>query len=77
MATQNTQEVYPVRIVFSGTSDVVIELVPDNDKANAKLAAYFLAHSAKIIVALTQTDANRGGAGTAAGPYNCLKLTLS
>lgn len=77
MATQNTQEVYPVRLVFSGTGDIVLTLVPENDKANSKLASYFTAHGAKVSVAFTQVDANRGGAGTSSGPYNCLVVTPS
>lgn len=77
MAAQNISEIYPVELVFSGTADVNVELRPMNDKANAKLASYFTAHGAKTTVAFTQTDANRGGAGVAAGPYNCLKIAPS
>jgi hypothetical protein len=77
MATQNISEIYPVELVFSGTADVNMELRPMNDKANAKLASWFTAHGAKTTVAITQTDANRGGAGVSDGPYDCLKLAFS
>lgn len=77
MAAQNITEIYPCELVFSGTADVNVELRPMNDKANAKLASWFGVHGAKTTVAITQTDANRGGAGVSDGPYDCLKLAFS
>lgn len=77
MATQAYSEVYPVQLVFDGTSDVNMHLVPMNDKANSKLASWFAAHGSKTTVAITLVDANRGGASVSDGPYDLVKLAFS
>lgn len=70
-------ECYPALIVFSGTADVDVSLVPQNDKTNSKFAAWFAVHGAKTTVAITQGDAGRSGLGSTATPYDTLKFALS
>lgn len=73
----NIVEMYPCLLAFSGTSDVDFEIIPQNDKANAKLASWFTAHGAKTTVAYTQTDAGRAGLGSSLTPYDTLKVASS
>lgn len=73
----NIVECYPCILAFSGTSDVNIAVIPQNDKTNAKLASWFTTHGSKTTVAITQADAGRAGLGSSDTPYDTLSLAFS
>ncbi len=72
----NYTDKYPCIILLSN-SDADMEVHPENDKANAELAAFFAVVTAFTTVAITQVDSERDGVGSSLGQYQGVKFDLS
>lgn len=54
-----------------------LTIIPLNDQGDTELKDFFTAETGNTTVAITQSDAGRGGYGETSGPYSKIALAIS